>query len=401
MGSKKKRKIKLIGIIAIVIAVLIVVGCGSLLFIYKDKIFQNKKNTNSPIIIQPRKEAVDYEASVFMVGDALIHGGVYSDAHQGDGSYDFKPMLQYMKPIISKYDIAYYNQETVLGGTEIGLSSYPRFNSPQEVGDAFLDAGFNMVSLATNHTMDRGEDGVLRSVAYWRNHPDVAASGQWSSYDDRAENTSRIYEKNNIKYAFLSYTVWNNGLPTPYDKDYLNSEYSDDKARADIEAIRDKVDFVIVAMHWGTEYSWSTDWQQEEIANFLSGLGVDLIIGAHPHVVQTVSYINDGRTFVIWSLGNFLSDQLDVDNYTGLAMEVTLRKHVDVEGNTTNTVVNPKAQLVFTCTDNYGYGSKNFRIKTYPTLSDDELRNHDSLYEHYKSIVNERFPDLHWGLTWE
>ena len=154
-------------------------------------------------------------------------------------------------------------------------------------------------------------------------------------------------------------------------------------------------------MHWGTEYSLRVDYKQEEIANYLSNLGVDLIIGAHPHVVQTVSYINDGRTFVIWSLGNFLSDQLDVDNYTGLAMEVTLRKHVDVEGNTTNTVVNPKAQLVFTCTDNYGYGSKNFRIKTYPTLSEDELRNHDSLYEHYKSIVNERFPDLHWGLTWE
>ena len=400
MGSKKaKRKIKLVGIIVIALAVIAVVVGGSLLFIYRDKIFSKKKE-NTTVKVQPRKEAVDYEASVFMVGDALIHWGVYNDAHQGDGSYDFKPMLQYMKPIVSKYDIAYYNQETVLGGTEIGLSSYPRFNSPQEVGDAFLDAGFNMVSLATNHTMDRGEDGVLRSVGYWRNHPDVAASGQWSSYEDRAENVAKIYEKNNIKYAFLSYTVWNNGLTTPYGKDYLNSEYSDDKARADIEAIRDKVDFVIVAMHWGTEYSWSTDWQQEEIANFLSGLGVDLIIGAHPHVVQTVSYINDGKTFVVWSLGNFLSDQLDVDNYTGLAMEVTLRKHVDTDGNITNSVVNPKAQLVYTCTNNYGY-STNFRIKTYPTLSDDELRNHDSLYEHYKSIVNERFPDLHWGLTWE
>ena len=402
MSSRKaKRKLKVLGIVIVAVVVIAIIAGGVSLFIFKDKIFQSKKETNTTVKVQPRKEAVDYEASVFMVGDSLIHGGVYSDAHQGDGSYDFKPMLQYMKPIVSKYDIAYYNQETVLGGTEIGLSSYPRFNSPQEVGDAFIDAGFNMVSLATNHTMDRGEDGVLRSVAYWRNHPDVVASGQWSSYEDRAENVSRIYEKNNIKYAFFSYTVWNNGLTTPYGKDYLNGEYSEDKARADIEAIRDKVDFVIVAMHWGTEYSWSTDWQQEEIANFLSGLGVDLIIGAHPHVIQTVSYINDGRTFVVWSLGNFLSDQLDVDNYTGLAMEVTLRKHVDTDGNVTNSVVNPKAQLVFTCTDNYGYGSKNFRIKTYPTLNDDELRNHDSLYEHYKSIVNERFPDLHWGLTWE
>ena len=399
--KKEKRKIKKSGLIIIgLVFVVLLVGC-SLLFFYRDKIFASKPKTNKTTVIQPRKESVDYEATVFMVGDALIHGGVYSDAHQGDGSYDFKPMLQYIKPISSKYDLVYYNQETILGGTGMGLSSYPRFNSPQEVGDAFIDAGFNMVSLATNHTMDKGEEGVLRSVEYWKNHPDVAASGQWTSYEERAENVAKVYEKNNIKYAFISYTIWTNGLETPYDKEYLNSVYSEDKARADIESVRDKVDFVIVAMHWGTEYSWDVDWKQDEIANFLSGLGVDLIIGAHPHVVQTVQYINDNKTFVVYSLGNFISDQLDVDNYTGLAMEVTLKKHIGADGTISNSVINPKAELIYTCTDNYGWGSKNFRVKPYPTLSDDELRNHDSLYEHYKSIVNGRMPDLHWGLTWE
>ena len=82
-------------------------------------------------------------------------------------------------------------------------------------------------------------------------------------------------------------------------------------------------------------------------------------------------------------------------------MEVTLKKHIDVDGTITNSVVEPKAELFYTCTTNRRGWSSDFRIKTYPSLSDDELRNHDSLYEHYKSIVNQRYPDLHWGLTWE
>ena len=405
MSSKKRKtknkKLPLIIILSLVF--LLVCGLGVFLYLNRSMFLSTKvvdKKTQKKEFHVDR-ENVDYEAKVFMVGDALIHWGVYHDALQSDGSYDFKPMFQYVKPISSKYDLAYYNQETILGGTAMGLSSYPRFNSPQECGDAFLDAGFNMVSLATNHTMDKGEYGVLKSVEYWRSHPEVAASGQWSSYEDRAENISKVYEVNHIKYAFISYTIWTNGLETPYGKDYLNNLYSEEKARADIEAVRDKVDFVIVAMHWGTEYSWNVDYKQGEIANFLSGLGVDLIIGAHPHVIQTVEYINDGKTFVIYSLGNFISDQLDVDNYTGLGMEVTLRKHIDVDGSVVNSVVDPKAELFYTVTNQSRGWSTDFRVKTYPSLTDGELRNHESLYERYKAIVNERYPNLTWGLTWE
>jgi poly-gamma-glutamate synthesis protein (capsule biosynthesis protein) len=174
-----------------------------------------------------------------MVGDAFIHYGVYHDALQRDGSYDFKPMLEYMKPIVSKYDIAYYNQETILGGDNLGISSYPRFNTPQSEGDAFLDAGFNMVSLASNHTMDKGEQGVLNSVQYWKSKKDVAYSGQWTSFEDRAEQISKVYEVNGIKYGYISYTIWTNGLETPAGKEYLNNVYSDEKAAADIANLKD------------------------------------------------------------------------------------------------------------------------------------------------------------------
>ena len=403
MNRKKvKRKMKKWPKIILLIFLLVIVVGGTVFGLYKSKIFE-KKNKDKKVVEKKKKEkkAIDYEAKIFMVGDALIHWGVYNDAKQSDGSYDFKPQLEYMKPIVSKYDLAYYNQETVLGGKELGVSSYPRFNSPQEVGDAFIDAGFNMVSLATNHTMDKGEAGVLKSVEYWKSHSDIAASGQWSSQEERTASVSKIYEVNNIKYAFISYTIWTNGLETPTGKDYLNNVYSPEKAKADIELVRDKVDFVIVAMHWGTEYSFKKDYKQDEIAAYLSDLGVDLIIGAHPHVIQTVEYINDNKTFVIYSLGNFISDQLDVDNYTGLAMEVTLKKHIDVDDSITNTVVDPKAELLYTVTNQSRGYSTNFRVIPYPKLEDNQLKNHAALYEKYKAIVNENYPNLTWGLTWE
>lgn len=398
---KEKKKIKTIPKVIAIIFFLAIL-CGGFYFFYSKGYFSSKKVDRISYFrkVEASKEEIDYEAKVFMVGDALIHSSVYVDAYQENGIYDFKPMLQYIKPISSKYDIVYYNQETILGGADLGYSNYPRFNTPDACGDAFIDAGFNTVSLATNHTMDKGEVGVLHSVEYWKNHPDVVTSGQWASYDERATSVATVHEVNNIKYAFISYTIWTNGLETPYGKDYLNSLYSEEKARTDIESVRDKVDFVIVAMHWGTEYSLSVDYKQQEIANYLSGLGVDLIIGAHPHVVQTVGYVND-KTFVIYSLGNFIGDQLYVERYTGLAMEVTLKKHVDLDGNVTNSVIDPKAELIYTVTSQRRGWSSDFRVKPYPTLTDSDLRNHDYYYEYFKGIVSEWYPNLTWGLTWE
>ena len=400
---KKRRKVRLKKRGKIFFIIVLVVSFGVIYFSSSNFSFfkSTDKVEKKDVIEKEVKKDKDYTAKVFMVGDALIHSAVYEDARQSDGTYDFTPMLSAIKPISSKYDLAYYNQETILGGKDLGYSNYPRFNSPQEVGDAFVDAGFNLVSLATNHTMDKGEQGVLNSVAYWKTKSGVVSSGQWSSDEERNQSIATIHEVNNIKYAFISYTIWTNGLNTPTGKEYLNNLYSEEKAKADIEAVRDKVDFVIVAMHWGTEYSFKVDAKQEEIVNYLSSLGVDLIIGAHPHVIQTVEYINNNKTFVVYSLGNFISDQNDVDNFTGLAFEVTLKKHVDVDDKVTNSVVEPKAELVYTTTTKVRGVNHNFKVVPYPNLTDNELKNHLSYYDSYKSIVNERYPELVWGLSGE
>lgn len=394
---KRRKRIKLKKNALIICLFLFLILCLCIFFLSgKDKAIEvPKENIPNVEVKDDEKSPKVYEVKMIMVGDALIHDRLYNTVRNEDGSYDFKPTIQYIKPIITKYDLKYYNQETILGGAELGYSSYPQFNSPNEVGDAFLDAGFNLVSLATNHTMDKGERGVLNSVNYWKSKKNVVYSGQWSSWDER--NEVHVYDINGISYAFFSYTTWTNGLETPNGKEYLNNVYSDEKAANDISKIRDLVDVVIVAMHWGTEYSLDVSSSQEYIANYLAGLGVDLIIGSHPHVVEPVEYINNGKTFVIYSLGNFLSAQYGIDRLTGLMVEVTIKKVVDVDGTITVSIESPKAELTYTQTNDY----TKYRVYPYSKLNSTILPDYMNYYEYYKGIVSSKYKKLEWGLSGE
>ncbi len=374
---KKKRRLTWLGCLVVALSLGLVLGAGFGLYSYLNK-EPVKEEKEEPIIVDtPQKE--EMSASLVMVGDALIHSAIYEDAYDGT-SYDFKPMLREIKPLLKDYDLKYYNQETILGGVELGLSNYPRFNSPYEVGDAFIDAGFNLVSLATNHTMDKGETGVINSLNYWNSKDNVYTAGSYLSKEDRDKVI--IKEINGITYSFFSYTTWTNGLETPSGKEYLNNVYDPVKVKEDIEKVRDQVDVVIVAMHWGTEYSTTVSSTQQEIANYLASLDVDIIIGSHPHVVEPIAFI--GKTMVIYSLGNFISDQVGVERLTGLMVGIDIHKTVE-NGVTTIELKNPRANLLYTYSS---YANKrNFVVYPYTSLTDDLLPNYKDYYEEYKQIV--------------
>jgi len=377
----RSKKVKTGVIVGIVLLALVLVGVGIFLVLkeYQAVPLEEEK----PPVQEEKPTKTESSFSLVMVGDALIHGAVYYDAkinanYQG---YDFVPMLEQIKPIVSGYDLAYYNQETILGGSELGLSHYPRFNSPYEVGDAFLDAGFNLVSLSTNHTMDRGEEAVLNSIAYWDSKKEMAfTAGTYSSEEER--NKVRIQEVNGIKYAFFSYTMWTNGLSSPLGKDYLWNIYSDEQAKEDISRVRDQVDVVMVAMHWGTEYSNGVSDEQRETAAYLSSLGVDIIIGSHPHVIEPIEMIDD--TLVIYSLGNFISAQETTNQLTGLMASVTVKKVTENE-KVMISLENVTAELVYTY---YRPGSvTGFKVYPYKALTDSILPGYRNHYETYMNIV--------------
>ncbi len=165
------------GKILIIILVILIAILGFKLYKMQDGV----KETASDIETTPTPTLEEKEEktsmSLIMCGDYLIHSSVYKDAarYQGGSGYDFKPMLTYIKEKVKGFDLAYYNQETILGGKELGVSDYPNFNSPYEAGDAMINAGFNLVSLATNHTMDSGEKAVLNSRNYWNKQEGVFA----------------------------------------------------------------------------------------------------------------------------------------------------------------------------------------------------------------------------------
>ena len=376
MKSKQKKRIIIVVILGIITIILL-----AAFFSFKAN-HQAKREEPVKTTQEEKKDTKkEMSASLIMVGDALIHSSIYMDAKTSTGSYDFRPMLEKIKPIVSKYDLKYYNQETVLGGVELGLSNYPRFNSPYEVGDAFIDAGFNLVSLATNHTMDKGEQGVLNSLSYCSKQQNILTAGSYKSFEDRDRKV--IKEINGIKYAFFSYTTWTNGLETPTGKEYLNNVYNEELAKNDIERVKDEVDIIIVAMHWGTEYSKGISDSQVEIANYLSSLGVDIIIGSHPHVVEPIEFI--GKTMVIYSLGNFISDQVGVERLTGLMVSVNIHKTVEKD-NTTISLENPEAELIYTYSATYPR-KRNFLVYPYSELNDDILKGYKEYYNTYKNVV--------------
>ena len=381
---KKKNKI-------VIIVLLLLVAIAGFYYGY------NKlSSSNNKVEVKEEEKPKEYSASLVMVGDLLVHDRLYNAMKTSDG-YNFKPALTYIKDIVKDYDIAYYNQETILGGEEIGLSSYPAFNSPYEVGDAMIDTGFNLVSLATNHTLDRGEKAITNSVNYWNEHPSVLAVGSYLSFEER--DKVRIKEVNNITYTMLNYTYGTNGIKVPEGKEYLvnvwpctgnnlesDTKYQEykEKVKEDIKRVRDKVDVLIVAMHWGVEYTHIPTNYQLDMASFLEEEGVDIIIGTHPHVVMPVTYIND--TLVVYSLGNFLSAQeTNIDNNTtvGLMSGITITKKVDKD-KTEIGLSNLTNELLYT------YSKNNRDYKVIPFSNPDikeYLEDYERIYNKYAKVI--------------
>lgn len=389
---KNKRKVSIKKFIVFIGLILIIVL--GLYFINKINKNVELKNKNSS------KDGQTSSLSLLAVGDALIHDGVYKSAatnqkdENGYTKYDFNSMFSYISEIVKDYDLAYYNQETIIGGKNLGLSGYPCFNSPDEIGDNLVDMGFNLVSTANNHTMDRGEKAILYSVDYWKKKENVAMAGIYSSQEERDKIPT--YEKNGITYAFLAYTYGTNGIAVPYGKDYLvnvwpmneglsvarDTEYQNykEQVRKDIESVRDNVDVLIVSMHWGIEYTHTPTAHQKDAAQFLSELGVDIVLGSHPHVIQPVEFIDD--TLVFYSFGNFISGQVGTERRVEMIASLNINKTIK-DGKTEISIDDVKVDLL------WDYYTGYFKVYPFSKLNNSLLSNYQNIYNTYKDIINQ------------
>ena len=245
------------------------------------------------------------EITLVMVGDILLHSPLAESGKCEDGTYDFSAVFANLKDEIAGADLALVNQEVIIGGAELGVSGYPTFNSPFELGEDLAEAGFDVILHATNHALDKRAKGLLNCIDFWEeNYPELAVLGIHDSGEDAEE--IYIYEQDGIRVAILNYTYGTNGIPLPEDMPYAVDMLEKEAVAEDLKRAGELADFVIVCPHWGTEYVLEQTAVQEEWAEFFAAGGADLVLGTHPHVVEPVKWVLS-ETLVYYSLGNFVN----------------------------------------------------------------------------------------------
>ena len=309
------------------VCMFVMVGCGDA----ATETFQEDGDSSAKGLELTLDQKEEYELTLSAVGDNLIHTQILNRARQSDGSYDFSAMYENVKDIISSYDISVINQETIFVEDHNNVSSYPCFGSPTEVGDAVIDAGFDIVLGATNHTWDKGRTGVMDSLSYWKKHPEITLLGLHETQEEY--ETVDIISENNIDMAMFNYTYGLNGFSLPADEPYLVNLLDDkEKFIQDVKEVEDQVDFTICFLHIGTEYVYTPTEYQVDYINDLIDAGADIVICAHPHVVepyQMVTTESGNEGLVYYSCGNFISGQDQPERMLGGMASLTLKKTVE------------------------------------------------------------------------
>ncbi len=323
----------------LLLTVFFLTGCAASQPTFEDTSSGPAVSTPEP---EPPKPTV---AHLMVAGDVMSHMPLTHDVYVAEtGAYDYGHVLAEAAQQLEKADYAVANLETVLAGGP-KYSGFPAFNSPDGLATSLKTAGVDLLSTANNHSRDKGLDGIFRTLDVLDENG-LAHVGTYRSQTERDKN-SGIYvaDVGGISVAFLSYTYGLNGYRLPTDKMFAVNLYNQDyyttletpdyeKLRADMEAARGlNPDVIAVMVHWGIEYQYSPNVHQNKVANFLVEQGADLVLGGHPHVLQPYETITttgwDGQErqgFVCWSLGNFISNQLDPDTKTTAILDLELTR---------------------------------------------------------------------------
>jgi poly-gamma-glutamate capsule biosynthesis protein CapA/YwtB (metallophosphatase superfamily) len=255
--------------------------------------------------------------TVAAMGDMLAHDSINQNAQTANGGYDYAPFFSPVRGSYSDADIVFCNQEGLSSGAEFGISGYPAFNAPEQFAiDLKNAAGCNAISLANNHINDKGQAAINKTLDVWDSLQPLLISGAARSPEEQQEISYTTI--NGISVALVAFAQYsNNGSVTPYGQNIYGNEAL---LTSLVTTARNNADAVMVSMHWGTENSATVDNNQKTYAQLLADLGVDVVIGTGPHVLQPATWLSraDGhRTLVWYSIGNLLSTQLTLDQRIG------------------------------------------------------------------------------------
>lgn len=256
-------------------------------------------------------------------GDIMVHQEQIDAAYNpDDNSYNFTGCFEPVKPLLEQADLAFCNLEVVLAGEESGYTGYPAFNAPESLALALKENGFDVVSTVNNHSLDRGEEGIYRTL----DHLEQAGLHSFGTYRTREEREMPlVLDVKGVKIAFTGYTYGTNEIPLPEGKEYLVNLLDKELIMRDLKKAGELADLVILYLHWGNEYHRYPSREQVAMAEEFLQAGADMIIGSHPHVIQPVEFIKAGsEKLVAYSLGNFISDQRLHYTDTGMILYVRI-----------------------------------------------------------------------------
>lgn len=295
--------------------------------------------------------------TLMFIGDVMGHGPQISGAYdEKTGTYNYDDVFSRMSPILGLADFTIANLEVTLAGPP--YAGYPQFSSPDELVDGLTNSGVNILVTANNHTVDRGKQGILRTIDVLHDKG-VPFAGAYKDSTHRDTAYPLILEQNGIRIALLNYTYGTNGIPVPYptivnliDTALIRADYN--------KAVSLGVDEVIAFMHWGVEYQRSPSIQQLWLTRFMHDMGIRLVIGSHPHVLQRMeaSFDTDsteGRV-AVYSLGNYVSNQRPRYRNGGVVAAVQIEKE-----NGATRISNAGHVLVWVQTPTIG-GKRRYKV---------------------------------------
>lgn len=273
-------------------------------------------------------------ATISVVGDLMCHSTQFNYAKVSTDSFNFDPVYREIKKYLSESDLTFGNLETVTAGRDAGYSGYPNFNTPDSYLYALKNAGFDFLVTSNNHSLDRGEKGILKTLEKIRKLG-LGSTGTFTSQKDR--DSIRIIVLNGIKIAILAYTASTNGKPIPGGKKYLINMLDLDLIREDIQSAKyNGADLVLVHYHYGSEYIREPNNHQKLVVDKTIDFGADIVIGGHPHVIQPIIKFKSNSASLdsgvaAYSMGNFISNQRKRFRDAGLILNLSISKKINTD----------------------------------------------------------------------
>lgn len=332
--------------VAVLLVILIIVACfyyfknrsdyESLVTSSRQEIEEQKQKSEEANENEEEEEQeTDATFTMAAIGDIMCHNTQYMDAYnQETGAYDFSYVFEDISFYTKTADISIGSLETTFAGEEEGYSSYPTFNTPDSLAYELKSIGLDVLSTAGNHALDKGFDGLSRTIDVL-DDADIAHLGTYKSQEEQDKVLFKYVK--GVKIAFINYTYGTNGITVPSDKEFCVNLIDKDLIKKHIETAKEgNADIIVACMHWGSEYKTTPSTSQTELADFLFQNGVDIVLGNHPHVLEPMEKrtitLEDGTTkdgFIIYSLGNFIADQNAKNTRNSVILNLTITKHTD------------------------------------------------------------------------